>query len=91
MNFYIPLYYPSVGGNNCIPEISAWLGINPAWVNYLYRLTSFSGQLCSVHQQALPDVNNLTLWKTIYQPTPFIPLPYKVRGKWLYKGGEASL
>jgi hypothetical protein len=76
VNFYIPLYYPSVGGNNCIPKISALLGTNPSWVNYLYQFTSFGGQLCSVRQQALPDVNDLTLWKIVYQPSPFIPLPY---------------
>jgi len=33
----------------------------------------------------------LLLEMFIYQPTPFIPLPYKERGNWLCKRGFASL
>ncbi len=47
MNFYIPLYQLSPGGNDGIPEISPLVIINPPRVDYLYRFTAFSSQLRS--------------------------------------------
>ena len=48
MDFYVSLYQPAAGGNNGVTEVSTPVIIHPSRIDYLYCLTTFSGQLGSV-------------------------------------------
>jgi hypothetical protein len=69
VHFYISLYNPLAGGNNCVPEISPSSIILSSWVDYPYRLTAGCSQPGSIHQP-LPRFNHYPLREIIWQLTP---------------------
>jgi hypothetical protein len=68
MNLNIPFHYPAAGGNDGVPEVSTPAIVNSSRVDYSYWLAVISDQLCSVPQQLLPEVNDLTFREIVYTP-----------------------